>query len=408
VVASSIRVEPYSLTGDALHLANTQVPIAPPLAVSPARDPVSQGVTGVLGAHSGALSMVVEHSGALRAHGGAVLAQSAASLQAADEDNAATLAAVAGGAAPGAAPSVAAVPAPPAPPEVMLPEIPATTPPPMLPGDVLSKLIHAGPGWSGLLDFADDWRAHAARLEDLADQVVFRGAAIDEHWIDGQQRAGANTREHGYWLRDSADRARTIAAAATDVADHFDTAKNATPTPEEFDAARQEFTAAQARRDPIGVAMAARKYSDLHARAVGAATTYHGGVTDATNRLGTPLQSAPAIARGSGVQPVDNRTFKQDPATPTPDPNDPSRHPVYRNHKRDGTWARKNSGLDGYPEEQEAFDAREQKTGIPIVRQKIRVKVVDPNTGETLVREYDGLEPIPAASLANISGLSTS
>ena len=71
---------------------------------------------GVLGAHSGALSMVVEHSGALRAHGGAVLAQSAASLQAADEDNAATLAAVAGGAAPGAAPSVAAVPAPPAPP----------------------------------------------------------------------------------------------------------------------------------------------------------------------------------------------------------------------------------------------------------------------------------------------------
>jgi len=224
---------------------------------------------------------------------------------------------------------------------------------------------------------------------------VFRGAAIDEHWIDGQQRAGANTREHGYWLRDSADRARTIAAAATDVADHFDTAKNATPTPEEFDAARQEFTAAQARRDPIGVAMAARKYSDLHARAVGAATTYHGGVTDATNRLGTPLQSAPAIARGSGVQPVDNHTFKQDPATPTPDPNDPSRHPVYRNHKRDGTWARRNSGLDGYPEEQEAFDAREQKTGIPIVRQKIRVKVVDPNTGETLVREYDGLEPIP-------------
>jgi len=79
----------------------------------------------------------------------------------------------------------------------MLPEIPATTPPPMLPGDVLSKLIHAGPGWSGLLDFADDWRAHAARLEDLADQVVFRGAAIDEHWIDGQQGAGPNTRAHG-------------------------------------------------------------------------------------------------------------------------------------------------------------------------------------------------------------------
>jgi hypothetical protein len=53
-VASSIRVDPYSLTGDALHLANAQVPIVAPVAVAPAGDPVSHGVSGVLDAHSGA------------------------------------------------------------------------------------------------------------------------------------------------------------------------------------------------------------------------------------------------------------------------------------------------------------------------------------------------------------------
>jgi hypothetical protein len=39
------------------------------------------------------------------------------------------------------------------------------------------------------------------------------------------------------------------------VAEQFDTAKNATPTPGQFDEARREFTAAQARRDPTGMAI---------------------------------------------------------------------------------------------------------------------------------------------------------
>jgi hypothetical protein len=191
VVAAIIRVERDSLTSDALHLADAQVPIVAPVAVSPAGDPVSEGGTAVLGAHSAALSTVVEHSGALRAHGGAVLAQAAASLQAANEESAAMIAAVVGATAPAAASSVAALPAPPAPPDVMLPEIPALTPPPMLAGEQFSQLIHDdGAGSTGLLDFADAWRAHAASLDDLADQVLYRGAAIDEHWSDGEQRAG--------------------------------------------------------------------------------------------------------------------------------------------------------------------------------------------------------------------------
>jgi hypothetical protein len=299
IVAPFIQVEPELLTADGLDLANAVVPIVPPVAVPPAADPVSQSVAAVLEAQSGALTTVVEHSGALRVHGGAVLAQTAAGLQAADHDNAAGISAVTGATVPAAAPLVAASPMPSAPPDLMLPETATMTALPVLPGDQLAALIHDGPGSRDLRDFAEAWQAHAASLDDLADQVLVRSAAIDEHWIDNNQRAGVNTREHGYWLRDSADKARTVA----DVADQFDTAKRATPTPEEFDHARREILAAQARRDPMGAVVAARRHAELNARAVKAAMTYHGGVTAAANTLGTPLQSAPTIARG-GVQPL--------------------------------------------------------------------------------------------------------
>ena len=59
----------------------------------------------------------------------------------------------------------------------------------------------------------------------------------------------------------------------------------------------------------------------MHAQAVNAAMTYHGGATSAVNTLGTPLQTAPAIARGgSGVQPVDNRFGRPEAPPPSSPP----------------------------------------------------------------------------------------
>ena len=58
-MALTIQVEPESLTADALGLADSQVPIVPPMAVAPAADPVSQGVAAVLEAHSGALTTLI-------------------------------------------------------------------------------------------------------------------------------------------------------------------------------------------------------------------------------------------------------------------------------------------------------------------------------------------------------------
>lgn len=70
-------------------------------------------------------------------------------------------------------------------------------------------------------------------------------------------------------------------------------------------------------------------------------------------------------------------------------------HPEYPDHKPNGEWGPGNSGVEGDAEAQKAFDERQKRTGIPIERQKIWVYVTDPETGKTLRREYDGLEPIP-------------
>lgn len=97
------------------------------------------------------------------------------------------------------------------------------------------------------------------------------------------------------------------------------------------------------------------------------------------------------------VQLVDHR-FKLNPQDGGEDPDNGggyTPHPDYPDHKPNGEWGPKNSGVEGDAEAQKAFDEREKKTHIPIERQKIWVYLTDPETGKTLRREYDGLEEIP-------------
>jgi hypothetical protein len=87
-----------------------------------------------------------------------------------------------------------------------------------------------------------------------------------------------------------------------------------------------------------------------------------------------------------------------DDGTEEPSPQDDGGykpHPDYPDHKPNGEWGPKNSGVEGDVEAQKAFDERQRRTGIPIERQKTWVYLTDPETGKTLRREYDGLEPIP-------------
>ncbi len=70
-------------------------------------------------------------------------------------------------------------------------------------------------------------------------------------------------------------------------------------------------------------------------------------------------------------------------------------HDKYPDHKPNGEWGPKNSGLEGHAEAQKAFDERTKRTGIRIERKQIWVYLTDPVTGKTLRREYDGLEEVP-------------
>ncbi|MCB9441121.1 MAG: hypothetical protein H6523_12845 [Mycolicibacterium sp.] len=101
--------------------------------------------------------------------------------------------------------------------------------------------------------------------------------------------------------------------------------------------------------------------------------------------------------RDATVQLVDNR-IKLDPQVPpTPDPGGGGYKPHERfpDHKPNGEWGPKNSGLEGDAAAQEAFNEREKRTHLHIERDQINVRVTDPQTGAVYTRRYDGLEPIP-------------
>lgn len=87
--------------------------------------------------------------------------------------------------------------------------------------------------------------------------------------------------------------------------------------------------------------------------------------------------------------------------SPIPDPGGPDnpvgngreRHPKYKDHRLDGTWAPGNSGVDGDEAMNYTFD-RMEEDGIELVRQQVAVYVVDPKTGTRLPRRtYDALMP---------------
>jgi hypothetical protein len=324
----AVRVDPEALVSQARGLAGSQTVPLDPVVAAPAADPVTLGAVAALQAHVAALATVVGHSGALRAHGGAAVAQTAAFLRGVDDHNAATIGAVipqgaiapAGGAG---GPGAAGVGMPP--PAPVVPPIPAPPVVAPLTGEQWSQLLYGGPGSAGLREFGAALESHAYALETLADQVKGYGRGIEEHWVDGSQQAGANTIRHSQWLYDSAARTRTIAASAHTVADAFDAAKHATPSPGEFAQARRDIMAAQAARNPAALLQATRRFADLQAQALDAALNgYQPRASTTTNSLGEPLPPAPPITHANGtIQTVDNHTFKRDPPPPPAPPVNP-------------------------------------------------------------------------------------
>jgi hypothetical protein len=297
----AITVNPDSLAADGAALADRQT-VESPRGCEPAGgDSVSAAVAAQLSVHSASLATLITHAQQVRAEGGAVMQHTAASLRAADEDGAAVIAGNTSTSAAVSAPMMAAaVPAP------VLPEIPPMPPPATIPGEAQAIALYTGPGAASLRELADRWQSVAATLDNVATETSRTSAAISADWSDGSQRAGANTAAHSTWWSEIAGRARTLASAADEAADHYDRAVAATPSPQEFADARHRLAEANAAnvasRGLLSgqVSAAAAQLAHMQSQAADAASIYYTAAAVTTGSIaGTPTP-APPIATGGG------------------------------------------------------------------------------------------------------------
>jgi hypothetical protein len=167
--------------------------------------------------------------------------------------------------------------------------------------------LHTGPGSASLRAFADHWQSRAPALDNIAAETSQTSTSIDAHWSDGSQTAGANTAVHSTWWSDLAGRARALASAANDAADHHDRWVAATPTPQEFADARARLEQANAAnvasRGLLSgqVSTAAAHLAQLHGQATEAAVAHHTASSATTSAIPGPPGAAPPIATGGGA-----------------------------------------------------------------------------------------------------------
>ena len=309
-----ISANPEGLAGDGAELAGEQTAPAPRARVPPGGDPVSASVAAQLAAHGASIEALIQHSGLLRVDGGVATQRTAVDFVDTDTQNASMIAG-AGLTDAVSTPMRGCAPSVPA-----LPQVPAMTAPPLLPGEALSKAMHeGGPGPESLREFASHWRSRAAQLEDLADRTDRTGLAIDADWQDdGVQQAGANTRNHGDWLHEMAGNARQLATAADDYADHFQRALDETPTPQEFAETRRAWQRAWA--DNVRahgmlsaqVGALAAQYADRQGQATEAGHTYFAAAATTGGDMPKPPRPAPPI-----VNPLDPTDARPSPGSPT-------------------------------------------------------------------------------------------
>lgn len=298
----SISFDAAALTAAAGQLSDGAQSHAPAVAEPPGVDMTSVSAVSQLNGVSAALSAVLTHGSAVREVGALALSGTATTLSAQEDANAA-------GIGSGTGPSAAAAPTPlpsiPTPSVPTIPTVPAALAP--LPGEAHSHALYGGPGSSSLHSFADQWTQSSARLRQTAATTRQAADAIDANWQDGQQRAGANTRQHGEWLSQMSEQAETLANHARSLAQKFETAKQNTPSPQEFTQARQELNQALSRfqasrgANAIEVQQKTENLARKQAEATASAADYHSSVTSSTlSAMGDQIKTAPAIAGGGG------------------------------------------------------------------------------------------------------------
>ncbi len=88
-----------------------------------------------------------------------------------------------------------------------------------LPPEVISALIHSGPGSESLANAAAAWQQLSATLEDAADNYAATVSSLDESWYGPSSTAMLQaTAPYVTWLRTTAQQTQQTAAAAQSAA----------------------------------------------------------------------------------------------------------------------------------------------------------------------------------------------
>ena len=91
-----------------------------------------------------------------------------------------------------------------------------------LPPEVISALIHSGPGAESLANAAAAWQQLSANLEDAADNYAASLSSMDETWYGPSSAAMfQSVTPYVTWLRTTAQQAQQTAAAAQSAAAAF-------------------------------------------------------------------------------------------------------------------------------------------------------------------------------------------
>src|SRR3984957_105458 len=210
-----------------------------------------------------------------------------------------------------------------------------------LPPEVISALIHSGPGAESLANAAAAWQQLSVNLEDAADNYAASLSSMDESWYGPSSAAMfQSVTPYVTWLRTTAQQAQQTAAAATSPAAAFSSVQasvgpTATVVANRMRLAQLLATNVFGRNLPA-IAQTESDYQTMWANNAAAMTRYQAASsqastlpqltspTSATNpsALKTQASAPPPAATTSSSSGA--RVAAASPATPLPPAGDPN------------------------------------------------------------------------------------
>src|SRR3984957_6712791 len=208
-----------------------------------------------------------------------------------------------------------------------------------LPPEVISALIHSGPGAESLANAAAAWQQLSANLEDAADNYASSLASMDESWYGPSSAAMfQSVTPYVTWLRTTAQQAQQTAAAARSAAAAFSSVQASVVPTATVAANRTRLVQLLATnvfgRNLPAIAQTESQYQTMWANNAAAMTRYQAASSQAStlpqltsptsttnpSALSTQSSSAtPAAATSSGATVA--AATPADPLPPAGDPN---------------------------------------------------------------------------------------